>query len=85
VELLIEERASDRLDDLPPEARLAMLERLKRIAADPFGRHSNVKPLAGQQGLFRLRQGAWRAVYFVDRDRHQVRVVRIAPRSEAYR
>ena len=85
MDLVIEKRAMDRLDDLPPTARQALLDRLERIAADPFAQHPNAKRLAGQPDVFRLRQGAWRAVYSVDRARNEVRVVRIVPRSEAYR
>ncbi len=85
MELLIEREAARRLRDLPPKSRTALLDRLERVAADPFARHANVRPLEGGGSVFRLRQGDWRAVYVVDRAANQVRVTRIAPRGEVYR
>lgn len=85
MELLFDKEAARRLLDLPIKARLALIERLERIAAAPFQRHGNVKPLTGHPDTFRLRQGDWRAVYVVDRRKEQMRVTRIAPRGEVYR
>ena len=85
MELLIEREAARRLRDLSPKARVSLLDRLESIAADPFARHPNIKPLEGQRSVFRLRQGDWRAVYVVDRAANQVRVTRVAPRGEVYR
>ena len=85
MELLIEREAARRLRDLSPKARVSLLDRLESIAADPFARQPNVKPLEGQRSVFRLRQGDWRAVYVVDRAANQVRVTRVAPRGEVYR
>ena len=62
-----------------------MLSRLERIAADPFAHHGGVKPLRGEANAFRLRQGDWRALYRVDRERQEVRVYVIETRERAYR
>ena len=34
---------------------------------------------------FRLRQGDWRAIYWLDRANQEMKVVRIAPRGEVYK
>ena len=63
----------------------AMLKRLERIAADPFAKHPNVEVLKGMKGAFRLRQGDWRAVYRIDRNLDEVRVVLVDVRGSVYR
>jgi mRNA interferase RelE/StbE len=85
VKLVIEKRPARRLRDLSPKARAALLDRLDVIAANPFASHANVTALKGEQDLFRLRQGDWRAVYRVDREIQEVRVLAIEPRGSAYR
>ena len=58
-------RAVKELAGLPKEARDALLERLKAIAADPHALHPGVKRLTGRDREYRVRQGAWRAVYTI--------------------
>ena len=60
MKLVIDKRAQRRLGEMPAKARIAMVERLKAIAEDPFADHPNVKPLRGEPSAFRLRQGDWR-------------------------
>ena len=79
--LVIEKRAAKRLADLPPKARAALLERLKAIAAEPFGDHPQVTAIKGERDAFRLRQGDWRAVYKIDRAAQSMHVRLIEPRS----
>jgi mRNA-degrading endonuclease RelE of RelBE toxin-antitoxin system len=83
--LLIDKRAARRMMDLLPSGRRNLLARLARIAADPFVTHANVTRLKGEQDLFRLRQGDWRAVYRVDRAAQEVRVLVVEKRSGVYR
>jgi mRNA interferase RelE/StbE len=85
VRLLIERQAARRLAEVPEKQRVSMIDRLKAIARDPFAPHANVKPMRGEQNLYRLRQGKWRAVYRVDRRKHEVRVVVVETRERAYR
>ncbi len=61
MKLVIDKRAQRRLLEMPAKVSSMMLERLKAIAVDPFARHPNLKPLQGEPGAFRLRQGDWRA------------------------
>jgi mRNA-degrading endonuclease RelE of RelBE toxin-antitoxin system len=85
MKLVIEKLAARRLMDLPPKARASLRRRLDMIAAEPFGGHANVQPLKGEKDLFRLRQAEWRAVYRIDRDAGEVRVMLIEPRGSVYR
>jgi mRNA interferase RelE/StbE len=85
LKLLIEKRAARRMMDLPLSGRRTLLARLATIAADPFMMHTNVTRMKGERDLFRLRQGNWRAVYRVDREAQEVRVLVVEKPSEVYR
>ena len=85
MELLFERSAQTGLRHMPRKQALALLERLKRIAADPFGTHPYAKRLVGAQNAFRVRQGDWRAVHRVDRERNSIHVEQVAHRGEVYR
>ena len=70
---------------MPVKAADRMLNRLERIAANPFAAHANVKPLAGFRDAFRLRQGDWRAVYRIERKKDEMRVILVDVRGSVYR
>jgi mRNA-degrading endonuclease RelE of RelBE toxin-antitoxin system len=62
--------------------RVRLMERLRAIAAAPNSLHPNVLPLVGRPGVFRVRQGDWRAMFRIeDAD---VILIRVAHRREAY-
>lgn len=42
---------------MPRTVAKRLLERLERIAEDPFAPQISVKPLVGRAGVFRVRQG----------------------------
>jgi mRNA-degrading endonuclease RelE of RelBE toxin-antitoxin system len=56
---------------------------LERIAANPFGPQPGVKPMSGEPGSFRVRQGDWRAIYSVEDG--DVIVERVGDRKGVYR
>lgn len=85
MDLLLEKPASQGLERMPRKAALAMLDRLKRIAADPLAQHSDVKPLTGFKDTFRLRQGDWRAVYRLVYEKNRMLVVVVDVRGSVYR
>jgi mRNA interferase RelE/StbE len=58
---------------------------LDRVAADPFARNNNLRPLAGIADGYRIRVGDWRVSYVLDRRADAIRVFEIAPRGGAYR
>ena len=85
MQLLVEKAAIKALRRMPSKAAAAMMERLQAIAVAPFARHANVSVLKGDKDIFRLRQGDWRAVYRIIRERGQMVVVLIDVRGSVYR
>ena len=80
--LLIPLRVAKQLEALPRADRTRLMERLRAIDAAPGSQHPNVLPLVGRPGVFRFRQGDWRAMFRVeDAD---VVLIRVAHRREAY-
>lgn len=82
---MLEKAARNGLARMPAKAADRMLDRLERIAIDPFAAHANVKPLSGMRDAFRLRQGDWRAVYRIERRDNEMRVVLVDVRGSVYR
>ena len=76
--------ASKALRRIPTKQAATISARLKAIAANPFGRHNNVKRLSADD-RFRLRVGDWRALYRVDRNAGLVVLEDVLKRAEAYR
>ena len=83
--LLLEKAARKGLDRMTARAAGAMLTRLERVAAEPFARHPNVEAMKGVKDAFRLRQGDWRAVYRLNRNVDEMRVVSVDVRGSVYR
>jgi mRNA interferase RelE/StbE len=80
--LLLPLRVEKQLEALPRAERRRLLERLRAIAVAPERQHPNVLPLVGRPGVFRVRQGDWRALFRIEDT--DVVVVRVAHRREAY-
>ena len=85
MKLTVTKPAMKGLDRMPAKAANALMERLEKIAENPFARHSSVKPMTGWKDAFRLRQGDWRAIYQVDRTADEMTVVTVDVRGSAYR
>ncbi|HME23071.1 MAG TPA: type II toxin-antitoxin system RelE/ParE family toxin [Acetobacteraceae bacterium] len=81
--LIIPPRAAKEFAAVPRAVAKRLLERLERIAEDPFAPQISVKPLAGRAGVFRVRQGDWRALYSIENG--DVIVERIGDRKVVYR
>lgn len=85
MKLILEKAARKGLDKMSSKSANAMLNRLEAIAADPDRKHANVKPLTGVRDVFRLRQGDWRAVYRLNREADEIRVVLVDVRGSVCR
>lgn len=70
---------------MPKADRERLLERLRAVAADPGGSHLSVTPLTGFPGLYRVRQGDWRAVFSIDHRAGRLIVESVGHRREIYR
>jgi mRNA interferase RelE/StbE len=81
--LLVRPAAQKGLAGIPKAERDALVDKLKVIANDPYGRHPYAKRLQGTPG-FSVRQGAYRAVYRI-MSNHDVMVIDAGPRGSIYR
>ena len=81
--LLIPPTVFKQLAAMPKADARRMLDRLEEIADAPEKPHPNVVPLVGEPGVFRARQGNWRAVFSIEEG--DVIVDRVAHRREVYR
>jgi len=81
--LLVPPRALKQLAAMPRAEARRLLHRLEKIADAPEKLHPNVTPLVGEPGVFRVRQGNWRAVFSIEEG--DVIVDRVAHRREVYR
>jgi mRNA interferase RelE/StbE len=79
----IEAQADKALRRLPKNTANRVRSKLLALAADPFARNPNVKKLTGREG-YRLRIGAWRALYTIDPMGEIISVLVIKPRGGAY-
>ena len=76
-------RARKQYKALDPVIRDRIRRTLLDLADDPAP--GQVKALAGSGGLLRIRVGAWRVIYHVERDQSRVVIVDIGHRSTVYR
>jgi hypothetical protein len=65
---------------MPPREATALLRKLNEFAADPFAAHSWAQPLVGRANRARIRQGDWRAVVLIMRERDTLIVERVEHR-----
>ena len=69
--------------DLPKAKQAAVIEAVSPFAADPFGQHTNAKPLQGEKNAVRLRIGDYRVILHRGGDTIEIRAV--VHRRQAYR
>ena len=81
--LLIPPKVLKQLAAMPKAEARRLLDRLEKIADAPEKAHPNAVPLVGEPGVFRVRQGDWRAVFSIEEG--DVIVDRVAHRREVYR
>jgi len=81
--LLIPPAVFKQLTAMPRADARRLLDRLEKIAEAPEKAHPNVVPLVGEAGVFRVRQGNWRAVFSIEEG--DVIVDRVGHRREVYR
>ena len=75
--------ARKELRQLPTQDLVRVHQKIVQLAANP--RPHGSEKLAGSDDAYRLRQGDYRVVYEVDDSAHQVTVLRIRHRRDAYR
>lgn len=81
--LVIPPKVAVQLTGMPRADAQRLLTRLRRIADASDTQYPSVTALVGSPGVFRVRQGDWRAVFSVEAG--DVVVDRVAHRREVYR
>lgn len=75
--------AEKELRALPREAVSRIVKLVESLQDDPHP--VGVRRIVGAERTYRLRSGAYRIVYTIERERLVVEVVRVAHRREVYR
>ena len=65
------------------EDRRRIVERIAGLAANPRSQKS--EKLAGYDDRYRIRQGSYRIVYFIDDSRREVTIFKVGNRKDVYR
>lgn len=82
--LSIKASAAKEIEALGTKAdRQRVVQRIQQLAADPRG--SGSEKLAGYTDRYRVRQGQYRIVYFIDDGRREVTIFKVGHRSDVYR
>jgi len=74
--------ARKELEALPDQVLARMIAKLESLRENP--RPPGCKKLKGYRDQWRIRVGAWRAVYLIDDKARLVSVTRVAHRREVY-
>lgn len=78
-EIVIQKKAKKFIDGLPKNDRIRIVTAIEQL---PNG--SDIKPLKGHEGLFRLRVGSYRIIYTVDNGELVVCVIDANNRGQIY-
>jgi mRNA interferase RelE/StbE len=81
--ILLAPPAERQLKALAESTQKRIVKRLKSLQHNP--RLQGVKKLAGEDGLYRIREGSYRIIYKVQDKELIVLVVKIGDRKEVYR
>ena len=82
--LLIKASAGRELERLGTKSdRRLVIERIHAFAENP--RPQGSEKLAGYADRFRIRQGNYRVVYFIDDRRREVTIFKVGDRKDVYR
>lgn len=81
--ILLAPPAERQLRSFAPAIQKRLVKRMKTLQHDP--RPQGVKKLAGEDHLYRIREGDYRIIYTIHADELIVLVVKIGDRKEVYR
>ena len=77
--------AQRQLRTIDRTSAMHILTALTRLGDDPYREDADVKKLAGQEGLYRLRVGDFRVAYQIDNGQLIILVVKVGNRRDVYR
>lgn len=75
--------AAQNLTRLPRKMKIRIIGKINLLVTDPAALANNIKKLHGVTDSYRLRVGNYRVIY--TDDFKVIEIVRIAPRSKAYK
>ena len=81
--ILLAPPAERQLNAFTPSVQKRLVRRLKTLRENP--RPQGVKKLAGEDNLYRIREGDYRIIYTIDDKELLVLLVKIGDRKEIYR
>jgi len=81
--ILLAPPAERQLRSFAPSVQKRLVKRMKVLQNDP--RPPGVKKLAGEDDLYRIREGDYRIIYTIQKKELVVLVVKIGDRKEVYR
>ncbi len=82
-EILLERRAEKDLRKLSSELFQRIIAKIQSLSENPKPQGS--RKITGSQNDWRIRIGAYRAIYEIDEQEKRVRIMRVRHRREAYR
>jgi mRNA interferase RelE/StbE len=71
------------LSRLPVNWQKRIVDKIKEVAVDPYGRHNNVTRLQGRDG-YRLRIGDWRVICELHDDHLELWALEVGARGGIY-
>jgi mRNA interferase RelE/StbE len=71
------------LSRLPVTWQKRIVDKIKEVAVDPYGRHNNVTRLQGRDG-YRLRIRDWRVIYELHDDHLELWALEVGARGGIY-
>jgi mRNA interferase RelE/StbE len=71
------------LSRLPVNWQKRIVDKIKEVAVDPYGRHNNVTRLQGRDG-YRLRIRDWRVIYELHDDHLELWALEVGARGGIY-
>lgn len=82
MKLSLTKKAQKELDKFPQSIAKNIVNKIKELEVSPYP--TNSKKLAGQDN-YRLRVGAYRVIYWVDKEEKEIIILRVADRKTVYR
>jgi mRNA interferase RelE/StbE len=82
-ELVVKRKALKEMERLPQSIKDKLIDKIETLIEKPLPR--DAKKLEGEDDMFRIRQGDFRAIYSIDFKNHKVTILTVLHRSDAYK
>ncbi|MBT4382182.1 MAG: type II toxin-antitoxin system RelE/ParE family toxin [Candidatus Marinimicrobia bacterium] len=79
----IEKRALKQLSSLPKQFKSRIKSVISSLAEKP--RPSGIKKLHGKMGIYRIRQGRYRVILYIDDKNKMIQILKIGDRKAVYK